>query len=253
MKPFGFTIPINANESFIRNHYWLTNNTNNEIFIFGCEFINDVYKNTLFDEFGIPPLENLESCSIKRKSEYLAGRYCVQKTLKAIHYKKTAISNGDSGEPLWPEDIIGSITHTNNSAICAIKRKRRTKEYIGIDKEDWIAQAEAQTLSKYIINSFEHDYLETTKYQFNKLLTIIFSAKECIFKALFYEVNDFFDFNEVCLSEIKINTNDGYVIVNTSEWLQANTSIGQQVKVTFSIFPTGIITLFYQSFPTTDI
>lgn len=252
MKTSTFHLPISSQQRFIRKQYWLTHNTYTDLCIFACEFERDAYDDSLFNYYDIEPLSNLNQCVAKRRAEYLAGRYCVANVFTELGYPATSIKQGDRGQPLWPFDIVGAITHNNSSAICAVKQRASPQEYIGIDKEDWIGEAEAKLISTYIVNSVEYQYLSSILFPIDKLLTITFSAKESIFKAFSCEVGTFFDFKEVTLSHINILENEGYIILNASEWLQSRATIGKQVKVFFSLFSSGVITLFHQCNQTTD-
>lgn len=252
MKISPFHLPINSQQRFIRKQYWLTHGTHADLCIFACEFEREAYDDSLFSYYDIAPLSNVNHCATKRKAEYLAGRYCIANAFTELGYPATTIKQGDRGQPLWPSDIVGAITHNHASAMCAVKQRTSRQEYVGIDKEDWIGEAETKLISTYIVNAIEFQYLKSILFPIDKLITITFSAKESIFKAFSYEVGTFFDFKEVTLSHISIVNSEGYLILNTSEWLQSRATIGEQVKVFFSLLPSGVITLFHQCHQTTD-
>lgn len=246
MKSTPFHLPISSQSRFIRKQQWLTHKSYADLNIFECEFERDAYDDALFAHYKIAPLSNLHHCVPKRRAEYLAGRYCVANVFAKLGYPSTALKQGDRGQPLWPTDIVGAITHNHSSAICAVKHRASQQEYIGIDKEDWIEEAETNLISTYIVNVTEYQYLKSVPFPINKLVTIAFSAKETIFKAFSYEVGTFFDFKEVAVSHIYIEGNEGFIILNTSKWLQSTATISEQVKVFFSLLSSGVITLYHQ-------
>ena len=51
----------------------------------------------------------------KRKAEYLAGRVCAKHVLATLSIDNFELHSGTDRAPIWPENIIGSITHTQAS------------------------------------------------------------------------------------------------------------------------------------------
>lgn len=67
-----------------------------------------------------------------RRLEVAAGREAARAALATLGVEDVAIGRGERGEPLWPEGIAGSITHTKTLCVAAVTRARAG---IGIDAE----------------------------------------------------------------------------------------------------------------------
>lgn len=175
-----------------------------------CWFKQDRYSDDLPQQLGIPLPEKLARAVPKRKAEFLAGRYCAQQALSqfgqarddaiAVKPITTAFANGnipigDNREPLWPTGIVGSITHSNGFASVSLASSADVRS-IGIDSEFLINEKTAAGVSSHILLEDEQysrhqDVFESDRHY----LTMVFSAKESIFKCLYPLVQTFFGFH----------------------------------------------------------
>ena len=125
----------------------------------------------------------------KRKAEHLAGRIAAAHALP-----DHAIPGiGPSGEPLWPEGVSGSITHSGTQAMAVVVRA--PDALVGIDCEAILPEREAREIQDGIIDAQEAICLTRSGYPFALSLTLAFSAKESLFKALFPKVKTYMDFD----------------------------------------------------------
>jgi 4'-phosphopantetheinyl transferase EntD len=119
----------------------------------------------------------------KRAEEFAAGRLCARLLLHEFGIRKFAIEVGAHRQPLWPEDLVGSITHTTGfcAAVAASKKNLRS---VGIDTE--ITGSVATTLWRGICTPSETTWLLSLP-QSEQLsaATLIFSAKESFYKCQF--------------------------------------------------------------------
>lgn len=69
-----------------------------------------------------------------RRREFAAGRHCARQALTRLGLPATAIPTGDRGQPLWPEGVVGSITHCDGYRAAVAARQDRLAA-IGIDAE----------------------------------------------------------------------------------------------------------------------
>lgn len=70
----------------------------------------------------------------KRRREFGTARACAREALGQLGVPPREILSGPRGEPLWPEWIVGSITHCDGYRGCAVGR-RTDFAAIGIDAE----------------------------------------------------------------------------------------------------------------------
>ena len=116
----------------------------------------------------------------KRKREFRAGRHSARAALQALGIEKFPLKVGDHRQPMWPEDIIGSISHTEGFCACVATRRDDILS-VGIDVEP-LEKVDAASLplicTRRELQSIEAAQQETD----TPLCKLIFSAKECVHK-----------------------------------------------------------------------
>lgn len=70
----------------------------------------------------------------KRRREFSTARACARDALGKLGVPPREILSGPRGEPLWPEGVVGSITHCDGYRGCAVARGSDFAA-IGIDAE----------------------------------------------------------------------------------------------------------------------
>jgi 4'-phosphopantetheinyl transferase EntD len=119
----------------------------------------------------------------KRLEEFAAGRLCARLLLHEFGIEHFAIEVGAERQPLWPEDLVGSITHTTGfcAAVAAPKKYLRS---VGIDTE--ISGGVKTELWRGICTASETAWLRSLpQSQQPFAATLIFSAKEAFYKCQF--------------------------------------------------------------------
>lgn len=159
-----------------------------------CHFRLSAYSDALFSQAGIPFSEALERSVPKRRSEYLAGRYLARHVLRELGYANFVLNSGDDRSPQWPENITGSLSHHAESVLCAAHLQSDALSCVGVDIEAYMSEARAQSLWPGIVDEEEYQWFHEREEAFRCLLTLSFSAKESLFKALYPQVKRYFDF-----------------------------------------------------------
>ncbi|WP_061709490.1 enterobactin synthase subunit EntD [Pseudenterobacter timonensis] len=139
------------------------------------------------DLLWLPHYALLANAGRKRKTDHLAGRIAAAHALP----DHTVPGIGPGGEPLWPDGISGSITHSGTQAMAIVTQH---PALIGIDCETIPPENEAREIKDGIIDTEEETVLSRSGYPFALALTLVFSAKESLFKALFPQVQAFMGF-----------------------------------------------------------
>ena len=111
-----------------------------------------------------------------REQEYILGRYCAQQALKAMNFNCNVIQSSPHGFPIWPNSIVGSISHSKGLCISAVA-KSSDFQAIGIDLEQFYRIKERSI--ERIVHSKEKAQIG------NDLIkaTLLFSIKEAFYKA----------------------------------------------------------------------
>ena len=164
-----------------------------KLIIIRSKYDAKLYSRALFHQFQIPCPDAIRQAVTKRQAEYLAGRYCAKLALAELGILTTSIPSGLHRNPLWPPTIKGSITHTATTAFAATGLASHF-DYIGIDSEYLLSLPVAREISPTIITDAEQQELQLWPMSFEQAVTLVFSAKESLFKALYPMVGDYFDF-----------------------------------------------------------
>jgi len=140
----------------------------------------------------LPEEANLLSVNAvpKRRAEFQAGRAAASSALRQIGAAPVAIGKGDKGQPVWPQETVGSITHTAKLAIAAACPSTAFTG-IGIDLEE--DQRFNPDLAKAILTDAEMHRVQATNMDWG----IYFSAKEAVYKAIFATINKVIGFHDV--------------------------------------------------------
>ena len=71
----------------------------------------------------------------KRRREFAIGRACARQAMVALGHDSLPLPPGPDRMPLWPHDLVGSITHTDAWAAAAVARRNDGFAAVGIDLE----------------------------------------------------------------------------------------------------------------------
>ena len=151
-----------------------------------------------------PPIHPEEATQVagaiaKRRVEFAAGRACARRALTQLGIDSFVLKNGSDRAPRWPPGVVGSISHAGGvpGGFCAVVVGRsRDVLALGLDIE--VAAAVAPELWPRVANPRELAWLESQDPSERRgLATILFSAKECFYKARFPLCGEFLEFGEV--------------------------------------------------------
>ena len=129
------------------------------------------------DLLWLPHHSQLQSCGRKRKAEHLAGRIAAVHALREYGIK-TVPGIGGQRQPLWPQKLFGSISHSTSTALAVV-----STHPVGLDIEAIFTPQTAVELTGGIIDNCEQRLLQFSLVPFPLALTLAFSAKESAFKA----------------------------------------------------------------------
>ncbi len=171
------------------------------VHFFKCRFDYLAFTDAKFDELNIEMPLTIRGASNKRKSEFLAGRFCASTAIKHLLGIHCSVGIGENRQPIFPDGIIGTISHTDEVAMCAVASSNIYSN-LGIDIEHWFTHKVANDVKSIVVNREEQSLLLDTDYDFLKLITIAFSVKESLFKAIYKEVGRYFGFEAARIVDI---------------------------------------------------
>jgi 4'-phosphopantetheinyl transferase EntD len=137
----------------------------------------------------------LQKAVRKRAEEFAAGRLCARLLLREFGIQNFAIEVGAHRQPLWPEALVGSITHTTGfcAAVAAPKKCLRS---VGIDTE--ITGSVKPELWRGICTPSETAWLRALPDSGQlAAATLMFSAKEAFYKSQFPLTQERLGFHDV--------------------------------------------------------
>ena len=165
---------------------------------------SECYFDNLYNDYSIKKPIELQTWSIKRKAQFLAGRIAIKSSFKQLDLKAAkVIEIGRGGEPLWPQGFSGCISHQDQFSIACLEKANNS---IGLDIERLLDQEGQLNCEKTVLSVKDKKYIAQNSKQLTKqkLTTLIFSAKESFFKAAYKSVEALFDFDAVSIQSLDI-------------------------------------------------
>jgi enterobactin synthetase component D len=158
-------------------------------------------------DLGVPLPADLHAASQKRQAEFVAGRYCAASAMRRLGWTEAVdLRVGPDRAPLWPAGMVGSITHTAKFVSAAVASTRDLRS-VGIDSETVINCRLMRDVCSTIMCGGERNLRSRESGLGHEVFTtLVFSAKESIFKCLFSAVNVIFDFTDVEIVHIDLRT-----------------------------------------------
>ncbi len=147
---------------------------------------------------------SMKNVSKIRQQEFIAGRFCAAQAAKVVGINLLSLPSAKSREPIWPLGLVGSIAHSKKLAVSCVSLSEEHAS-IGVDAEELIERNICLDITTLIAEKAELTLLNNFDSQIG--LTILFSAKEALYKALFPLARTFIDFKEVKL--ISLDTDKG--------------------------------------------
>ena len=131
----------------------------------------------------------------KRREEFARARSCAHQALVGLGLPVTPVLIGRAGEPLWPKDVVGSITHCRGYRAAAVAPAHRFVA-IGIDADRNVPLG--PDVAAIVLTESERRALVRLP-RWHNWDTVSFSAKESVFKAWFAVAGTSLAFGDVLL------------------------------------------------------
>ena len=197
----------------------------------------------LADDFARSAIEmpaSIQRSVAKRQAEFLAGRLCARAALLHLDGTCATPAIGEDRAPVWPAHIAGAITHSNGraGAVVALKSEWRG---LGIDLENLLSDERARRLVKEILTPGEQRRMaEGCDEDVALVVTLTFSIKESLFKALFPLVGQRFYFEH---AEVLSWSKDGHVRLRLLTDLSTEWHHGKEIEGQFAVHEGQLLSL----------
>ena len=196
------------------------------------DFIPAQLEDDDFARSNIDMPASIQRSVAKRQTEFLAGRLCARAAMLQLDGTLATPGMGEDRAPVWPAHICGAITHSKGRA-AALVALRRDWQGLGIDLETLLSPERAQRLAKEILTPDEHARMLTgPAEQIALLVTLTFSVKESLFKALYPLVQKRFYFEH---AEVLSWTPEGHVRLRLLTDLSTDWQHGSELDAQFAL------------------
>lgn len=201
-----------------------------------AEYDKNLYDDYLFTKLEQPFPCALKNASVKRKAEYLAGRYCGQRLLQ--NKASSTIIGTYQRVPQWPYGWCGSISHTEKYVIVVVV-PQSVRLMPGIDIENLSQSIALESVDMFA--SFEEKFfLLRSKLPYYIAVLILFSAKESLYKSIWNRVKRFLDFQLARI--IELDDKQQSFTLTLTDSLTSTLRAGSKFNGRYAFFKDTIIT-----------
>lgn len=137
--------------------------------------------------------ELVDGISTKRQEEFASGRRLAHVALQSRGSDQTAVLRIDR-RPVWPPDFIGSISHSDHLAACALADKA---SYTGVGVDLAKVSAVSEYVANRVLDDGEREWIRSAGS--SEWRTVMFSAKEAIYKSVNPITSEYLGFRDVVL------------------------------------------------------
>lgn len=132
----------------------------------------------------------------RRRHEFATGRACARAAMAKLGVSPTALAKGERGEPLWPQGVVGSITHCRGYRASAAARAAEIAS-LGIDAEP-DEPLPARVIER-VAFGHEREWVADAPDHLASVCAdrLLFSAKEAVYKAWYPLARRWLGFEDV--------------------------------------------------------
>ena len=193
-----------------------------------------------FQRSAVPPPASIQRSVAKRQAEFLAGRVCARAALQQLDHLDCVPAIGEDRAPVWPAHISGSITHSTGHAAAIVGHKAQWRG-LGMDLENMLPLERAERLAGEILTSHEMLRMASVpREQVALVVTLTFSMKESLFKALYPIVQKRFYFEH---AEVVEWSESGQVRLRLLTDLSAEWCHGKELEGQFAVDGEQLLSL----------
>ncbi|MDF3163893.1 4'-phosphopantetheinyl transferase superfamily protein [Pseudomonas proteolytica] len=193
-----------------------------------------------FQRCAVPPPASIQRSVAKRQAEFLAGRLCARSALQQLEGLDFIPAIGEDRAPVWPSHISGSITHSTGHAAAIVGHKAQWRG-LGMDLENLLPLERAERLAGEILTPDEMQRMAAgPREQVAQRVTLTFSAKESLFKALYPIVQKRFYFEH---AEVVECSDSGFLRLRLLTDLSSEWCYGKELEGQFAVDDGQLLSL----------
>lgn len=229
------------------DNFWPWDTLLTDVYLSAARFNPRLVNEIELVNYGLTLPCHLTKAAPKRRGEFLAGRYCAYQALLQLTGDGAMVKRQADGAPSWPKGCVGTISHSDNW-VGALVAYQTDYLALGFDIEQRLGDTQGATLAAYLLTPQERlclSHLPAAQLAF--MVTLIFSLKESLFKALYPLVNKRFYFEDAeLISWCSQSKTARLRLLSTlsEEWLQ-----GQEITGHYCCLDGHIMTLIALATP----
>ena len=131
----------------------------------------------------------------RRVQEFAAGRLCARRALAEFGIVDFPIEAADDRQPVWPDSMVGSITHTSGFCAAVVAERQRVTA-VGLDSEV-IGDVRTEIWPSICVPTESAWVQSLPASEHAAAVTLIFSAKEAFYKCQYALVSERLNFHDV--------------------------------------------------------
>ena len=129
-----------------------------------------------------------------RAQEFAAGRLCARRAMAEFGIADFPIKVADDRQPIWPDLLVGSITHTVGFCAAVVAERQRIAA-LGLDSEG-VGDVNVEIWPRICVPSETAWVRSLPAPQQAAAVSLIFSAKEAFYKCQYPLVRERLDFHD---------------------------------------------------------
>lgn len=166
-----------------------------------CElrFDSTYFNDELFAVSQLPPPSHLTQSVKKRRAHWLASRIAVRCAMTQLGIDDFVLQNHVDRSPRWPAGVSASLSHTEGRALVVFSQEERL---LGIDVEQRMSPQIAEEVADTLVSASEMSLLRYSRLDFASAVTLTFSLKESLYKAVWPRCQELMDFHQAEVIEL---------------------------------------------------
>jgi len=134
----------------------------------------------------------------RRRREYTTTRHLARAALQRLGVPPVPLRRGLMGEPLWPDGVVGSLTHCDGYRAAAVAHRAGVVA-VGIDAEAHAPLPDE--VPSIVLSGDERTLVERLTRQAPAVCwdRLLFSAKESLFKAWYPQTGRWLEFEDAAV------------------------------------------------------
>lgn len=144
----------------------------------------------------------------KRRLEFTSARVCARRAMEKLGRAPAAVPTGERGAPVWPDGLLGSMTHCDGYRCAALARTGDLAS-LGIDAETHEPLPEGVLDAVSLPAERDRQRALAAAHPGVHFDRLLFSAKESVYKAWFPLTRAWLDFSEADIELVPAHADRG--------------------------------------------